>query len=311
VGEYDFFSRYINPGKIPELFDFRVDFVTGDATILYSNAYSNCKATNYSTFLNNNILILKFTPSLKGEIRDQAIFDCVGMDALIMPQKDPFFDLTGNLKKISPLIQREIGISSDEIDCKENFELMIRQTNNVGICIMNTSVSKFEERGFAHVTSSTEITFSDKIKPLIPTNEERALSFVVHFQGADIAPPKTINTFSKFAPITNENLVPDNPLGERAPQFYLESLPSKDKAWLYQLFSRYINPGSVPQEFDVSVDVITGDGTIIQTWNYRDCEGIDYQLLLDDGFMNYKFHEKWQSELIDRSIFECAGLKFS
>ena len=311
MGGYDFISRYTNPGKTPEVFDFRVDLITGDGTILYSNAYSNCEATNYATYLNDNIALLKFTPSLKPEIKDQVIFDCVGIDALIMPQKDSTFDLTGNLKIVSPLVQREIGISSDEIKCKESFELMIRPPKNVGICVMETHVSKFEEKGWEHVTAPNKIEFSDKIKPIIPTDEERALSFVVHFQGTDIAPPKTLNTFSKFVPITNENLVPDNPLGERAPQFYLESLPSKDKEWLYQLFSRYINPGSIPEEFDVTVDVVAGDGTILQTWDYRDCERTDYQLLLDEGFLFYKYHEKWQSEIKDRSFFTCDGLKLN
>ncbi len=215
------------------------------------------------------------------------------------------------MKIVSPLVQQGIGISSDEIECKESFELMIRPPKNVGICVMETHVLKFEEKGWEHVTTPTEIEFSDKIKPIIPTDEERALSFVVHFQGTDIAPPKTLNTFSKFVPITNENLIPDNPLGERAPQFYLESLPSKDKEWLYQLFSRYINPGSIPEEFDVTVDVVAGDGTILQTWDYRDCERTDYQLLLDEGFLFYKYHEKWQSESKDRSFFTCGGLKLN
>jgi len=314
MGGYDFISRYTNPGKSPEVFDLRVDLVTGDGTILYSAAYSNCEATNYATYLNDNIAILKFTPSLKSEIIDQVIFDCVGVDALIMPQKDLSFTLKGNLKIISPLVQREIGISSDEIQCKESFELMIRPPKNVGVCVMETSVSKFEERGWEHVTTPTNMKFSDKIKQIIPTNEERAISFEVHFQGTDIAPPKTLNTFSKFVPITNEDqaiLVPDNPLGERSPKFYLESLPSKDKEWLYQLFSRYINPGSIPEEFDVTVDVVAGDGTILQTWDYRDCERTDYQLFLDEGFLFYKYHEKWQSEIKDRSFFTCGGLKLN
>ena len=311
---YDFISRYINIGKSPELFDIRVDLITGDGTFLYSNDYSNCEATNYATFLNDDINTIKFTPSLKFEIRNKTVFDCIRVYALIMPQKDPFFDLTGNLRKISPLVQREIGISSDEIECKENFELMIRPPKNVGVCVMETSVSEFEDRGWEHLATQTNLKFSDKIKPLIPTNEERALSFVVHFQGTDIAPPKTVNTFSKFVPITNEdlrNLIPDNPLEEGNTKFYLESLPSKDKEWMYQLFSRYINPGSVPEEFDVTVDVVAGDGTILQTWEYADCERTDYQLFLDEGLLLYKYHEKWQSEIKDRSFFTCAGFKLN
>jgi hypothetical protein len=37
----------------------------------------------------------------------------------------------------------------------------------------------------------------------------------------------------------------------------------------------------------------------------------NYEIFLDEGLLNYKYHEKWQAELKDRTIFECVGLKFN
>ena len=314
LGGYDLISHYINPGKSPEPFDIRVDLITGDATILYSSSFDKCEATSYAVYLNDNMAFIKFTPSLKSEIRDRVMFNCAGVDLLITPQKDPFFDLGGNLKIISPRVQEEMGVKSSKIQCNEGFELMNRPPKNVGICVLNSHVSQLADRGWEHVTLQTQTNSSEIIKPINPTDEQRALSFFVHFQGTDIAPPKTIDTFSKFAPITNDDsLVPTigNALDVNNKQFYLESLPSKDKEWLYQLFSRYVNPGAIPEPFDVDVDVMTGDGRVLQTWQYDDCQRVDYQLFLDDAMLVYKFHEKWQSEMKDRSTFDCAGLNLT
>ena len=311
---YKHIFDYINPGKTPELFDVKADLITGDGTILLSGAFSKCEATSYAVYLNNNIVNIKFTPSLKFEIRDNWVFHCAGSDALVMPQKDSFFDQGGTLKKISPLVQNKIGVESENIQCNDGFELMVRPPKNIGICVMDSNVSAFEDRGWEHVTLETPVDSLGFLQSLIPTDKQRALSFVVHFQGTDIAPPKTLNTFSNFVPILDADspvTTMGNLLDEGNKQFYLESLPSKDKEWLYQLFSRYVNPGKIPEPFDVDIDVITGDGRVLQTWQYDDCERTDYQLFLEDGLLIYKLHEKWQSEIKDRSIFACAGLNLN
>ncbi len=73
----------------------------------------------------------------------------------------------------------------------------------------------------------------------------------------------------------------------------------------------YINPGKIPELFEVAVEVITGDGTIIQTWEYRNCEITNYDIYLDDSLLNYKYHERWQSEIRERTFFDCDRLKFT
>jgi len=235
---YDFISRYINAGKVPELFDAQIDMITGDGTILQTIDYSKCEVTNYAVHLNENMASIKFLPQMKSEIREKGIFDCAGVKGVVLPEKS-----INSRWHVPPSIQTAIGIPANEIVCKENFELMLRQPTGTAVCVKEDSISKLEQRGWSK--ASQEYVISSMIKPIVPTTEERAVSFVVHFQGTEITQSQTSNTFSNFSPITNNEsiiLEPDNPLDSPSTKFYLESLPSKDKAWLYGLASMYINP---------------------------------------------------------------------
>jgi hypothetical protein len=303
---YDFISKYLNPGKTPEPFDVKVDMITGDGTILYSIDYSTCSVTNYAIHLNENMGLNKFLPSMKSEIREKGILDCTKTDGMILPEKSQYSRF-----HVAPKIQSEIGIPANEVVCKEDFELMIRPPSGTPVCISPESMPKLEQRGWEKPLHDELV--SSTIKPILTTNDERAISFVAHFQGTDIAPPKTVETFSKFSPITDDKsiiLTPDNPLDSKSKQFYLESLPSKDKQWLYDLTSRYINPGKIPELFEVTIEVISDDGTILQTWDYGQCEISNYDVYLDDSLLNYKYHDRWQSEIRDRTFFNCGGLEF-
>ena len=304
---YDFISRYLNPGKTPELFDAKVDLVTGDGTILYSIDYSKCAVTNYVVHLNENMGFNKFLPHMKSEIREKGILDCTGVEGIVLPEKSQY-----SRWHVTPNTQSTIGIPANEVVCKENFELMLRMPSGTAVCVKEDSVSKLEQRGWEK-PSSGEIV-SSKIRPIVTSDDERAISFVAYFQGTDISPPKTVETFSKFSPVTNSEAIilkPDNPLNSAAKQFYLESLPSKDKQWMYELASRYINPVKVPELFEVTIEVVSGDGEILQTWEYDQCQISNYDVYLDDNLLNYKYHERWQSEIRDRTFFDCGGLEFS
>ena len=149
------------------------------------------------------------------------------------------------------------------------------------------------------------------IKPLIPTNDERAMSIRATFQGTDI-PTQTISTFSNFTPISEDSQTnPSYPLnggGSTTPIFYLESLPSKDKAAVYHLVSMYVNPGITPNLFDVKVDMLNGDNSTLQTWNFGKCQITNYVPYLDESVLTYKFHLKWHSEIKDKTTFRCSGL---
>jgi len=151
-------------------------------------------------------------------------------------------------------------------------------------------------------------------EPVMPTKEDRASHYVAHFWGPDFEGLYTVNTFSKFSPSENTIVTPfdtitfpGNPI-ETNPQFFLESIPSKDKDILYKEWSKWINPGFLPELFDVSVDMITGDGTILQRWNYVDCELFDYGLRLEDSILRFPFAGDQAPEIRDKSDITCNGL---
>ena len=144
------------------------------------------------------------------------------------------------------------------------------------------------------------------------TESERAKSFTVNFEGSDITPAQTVETFSKFVPLKDPTKqIPSNPLTPDTVSFYLESLSSTDKNWYYEFASRYVNPGAIPEEFNVSIQVEDGAGNVLQTWKYKDCEIFDFVTYYDDALLKWKFHDKWQSEFKDKSIFACAGLSLT
>jgi hypothetical protein len=305
-------EQYLNPGKDPEPFDIRVDVLTGDGMILYSGDYDDCSGVKYSAYLNDNIAMIKFHPSLKSEFRDRFEVECIGVDVLVMPQKDSGFSITSNLSTIKPAVQLDLGALPNEVVCKDDMSLMQRPPTNIAICVFDDHTKKLEQRGWL-LAENQPTQISTKIQPVIPTDSERAQNIIVHFQGPDITPPKTLTTFSKFSPIESQNLpllIPEHDFKGDAAFFYLESLPSHDKDWLYELLSRYINPGRIPEPTDVKIEIFSGDDTLLQTWDYNDCQRKNYELYLDESLLTYKFHEKWQSEFKDRIIFSCDGLSF-
>jgi hypothetical protein len=139
---------------------------------------------------------------------------------------------------------------------------------------------------------------------VIPENNDRAKSFVVHFFDGDLKQVHSFNTFKVFSPVFDS----DVSLFTTNAQFHLESLPSLDKSDFYKLLSHYINPVRVPQPFNVSIDSITGDGTILQRWNYVKCDVSDYTVYLEDYKHVYPFSGKKFSENREMIDFECAGL---
>jgi len=158
---------------------------------------------------------------------------------------------------------------------------------------------------------------SDKPKDLEFTDsshENRAVSYVVHFFGSNFVGVYSLETFSKFAPSDSRDDSPYDIITyssnriDSDPQFFLESLPSADKKQLYEFYSRYVNLGKVPRLFDVSIDLILEDGTILQRWNYRDCKLIDYGLRLEDSRLSFPFAKKPGAEIRDKSDFLCIGI---
>lgn len=146
------------------------------------------------------------------------------------------------------------------------------------------------------------------------SDDERAQSFVVHFSDGLIQKPFTIDTFLKFEATSSKNNKSELysfPLYkfEDSPEFLLESLPSADKKDLYRGIDRWMAKSAIVTPFDVDIDVLSGDGQIIQTWAYKNCEPTAYGTFLQDVTNFYQFVDQDKSEIRDRVTFTCSGVK--
>ena len=150
---------------------------------------------------------------------------------------------------------------------------------------------------------------------IIPNDSSRAQKFVVHFFNGDFSQIYS-TTFAKFSPSVDTIetpfatvTTPGNPIGTN-PQFFLEDMPSIDKQGYYELLSRYVNPVRTPQLFDVSIDLITGDNTILQRWNYVNCDVTNYSVQLHNSMLRFPYSDEITGEIQDKTDFECDGTKF-
>jgi len=145
------------------------------------------------------------------------------------------------------------------------------------------------------------------------SDDERAQSFVVHFSDGLIEKTFTIDTFVKFEATSSQN--PESELYsfpiykfDDPAEFLLESLPSADKQDMYRGIDRWMTGGSPVVPFDVTIDVLSGDGQIILTWEYRKCEPTAFGTFVQDLIFFYQFVDQDKSEIRDRVTFECAGV---
>jgi len=156
----------------------------------------------------------------------------------------------------------------------------------------------------------TEVTAAQT--PL--SDGERAQSFVVHISDGMIEKPFTIDTFVKFEATSSQNIESELysfPIYKfhDQPSFLLESLPSKDKQDLYRGIDRWMTKSALVTPFDVDIDVLSGDGQIIQTWAYKNCEPIGYGTYLQDVKFYYQFVDDDKAEIRDRVTFTCTGIE--
>ncbi|MGI0056709.1 MAG: hypothetical protein ACREAK_04970, partial [Nitrosarchaeum sp.] len=116
-----------------------------------------------------------------------------------------------------------------------------------------------------------EYTKNTEQKPIVD-DDSRATVFVVEFYNGDLKNTYRFDTFQKFTHISKDQT--------NSPYYYqnikygleLESLPSEDKKPFYDnLITPSINPGKKPEPFDVTVSIMTGDGSTIQIWKYQKC----------------------------------------
>ncbi|MGY5143837.1 MAG: hypothetical protein ACW9XH_05085 [Candidatus Nitrosopumilus sp. bin_32a] len=144
------------------------------------------------------------------------------------------------------------------------------------------------------------------------SDEERAQSFRVMI--SNIIQPLPVHFFEKFAFANVDFADPNDPRGriydfrETNPQFYLESVPSVDKAPFYDFVSDWMDRGDLLNEFDLAVDVLDGTGAVIQTWDFQKCEITGYGTYLHDTTFVYSYSGLPDSEIRDRANFSCVGV---
>jgi len=147
------------------------------------------------------------------------------------------------------------------------------------------------------------------------SDDERAQSFVVHFSDGLIKEPFTIDTFVKFAATSSQSFGDEffstlliYEFGDD-PEFLLESLPSVDKQDFYRGIDRWMTKSAPVTPFDVDIDVVSGDGRIIQTWKYKTCEPTAYGTFIQEVVFIYQFIDQDKSEIRERVTFSCNGIE--
>jgi len=145
------------------------------------------------------------------------------------------------------------------------------------------------------------------------SDADRAQSIVVRFSNGPMPTERPFTTFSQF-----QSISPRDDLLHRSvyvfgdkPQFILESLPSIDKIDLYRAIDKVYFAKASPTitRFDVAIDILAGDGSLIQTWQYNKCQVFGYGTFLTDLTNFIPFSGQEGSEFRDKIVFECAGVR--
>lgn len=156
-------------------------------------------------------------------------------------------------------------------------------------------------------TPITEVTAAQTMY----SDDERAQSFKVTI--SNIVEPLPVHFFEKFELASSNAGDADDPRGRSydfrdSPKFFLESLPSADKAEFYDFIAKWMDGPDAQNEFDVDVTVLDGTGSEIQTWAFTTCEITSYGTYLQDTTFIYQFSGEQDSEIRDRASFSCTGL---
>ena len=110
-----------------------------------------------------------------------------------------------------------------------------------------------------------------------------AENIVVHFQ--DRTHDLTFYTFSKIGFVRSTSI-----------EFSLESIPSDDKQPLYEYIAENLNKQS-PDRFDIDIDLVSADGSIIETLDYNKCVVTAYFVYSNDSKGKYRFSDSFPEKM--------------
>jgi hypothetical protein len=156
-----------------------------------------------------------------------------------------------------------------------------------------------------------------KIPVVVGANDPQSVnnnaqSFIVHvFSDKEYV----FDTFSKFSNTgqTVPSSKPDPNLPSTisttsAAEFQLESLTSADKKDFYNLISSYLTEtSSTIRPYNINIDVVAGDGSIIETLQYGGCRPTGYSVYTNDDSSLYRLSNKDGLEIREDTNFMCAG----
>ena len=95
-------------------------------------------------------------------------------------------------------------------------------------------------------------------------------------------------------------------------EFSLESIPSEDKQPLYEYIAKNLNK-SFPERFEIDIDLVSADGSIIETLNYNKCIITAYFVYSNDSKGKYRFSDSLPAKMEIRDItkFACSGFSLT
>ena len=182
-------------------------------------------------------------------------------------------------------VPHAIYSEDSETKCRDGHVLVVRVTNSNPICIDQNTAQRWAQLGIAEIVGEPieegieegiEETIAEFQYTSIPNDLSRAQSYLVTISGGELTEPVTFQTFSKIEPGEKHRYIASfHDLGLDT-YFSLESIPSTDKIDFYKLVAKTINPGKAPELFDVSIDVLAGDNSVIVTVNYPKCVITNY-----------------------------------
>ena len=247
---------------------------------------------------------------------------------LLIPSSEK--SIIADTSLMTPRAQMLAGLSANQVMCKEGFNLVIKSADGSPACVKASTVYKLIERSWISMESAfaqeSELEIETKqVIPepktittqsdFLPNENDRAMYFTARFSEGLIKYTEVVKSnFFKFTPFKDQSassaqIHPENALPRKTPfRFLLETLPSKENINYYQAIDDYFQVNSpLFKAFDVSIDVVSGDDTVLQTWEYRNCDLEDYTVYLQDNVFFDRFQGKSGAEIRERSIFLCGG----
>lgn len=155
------------------------------------------------------------------------------------------------------------------------------------------------------VSSFTTISFFPEITQVYAgktlNDDDVAKSLIVRVMVDGDNKEKTYDSFSRIGFVRSSGV-----------EFLLESLPSKDKKSFYEFVEASLSVPNPPL-ININIDVFSGDGTLIETLNYKRCIVNSYFVHVNDSKGKYSFLDDSTSDMEIREVtkFECAGFKIT